>query len=150
MEKINGLFIILIFLAFICCQSTKNEADNLNEIEKVQIKSVDFSIMTFLSVECDKFEEYFNEYRIFLITDTAAINELLNQIDEFEPIDSTYNKEIDTRAKINLFSKNDTTTICVGNLTLQVNNNIYKTPQGLVDFIVKIEYPPYPSFATRD
>jgi hypothetical protein len=92
-----------------------------------------------LSVECDKFEEYFKEYRIISITDTAVINDLLNQIDELEPIDSTYSKEIDTRAKIELFFKNDTNTICVGNLTLHMNNNIYKTPQELIDFIEKIE-----------
>lgn len=92
-----------------------------------------------MSVECDKFEKYFKEYRIISITDTAVINDLLNQIDEFEPIDSTYSKEIDTRAKIELFFKNDTNTICIGNLTLHMNNNIYKTPQELIDFIEKIE-----------
>ncbi len=139
MNKINSLFIVLILSTFIYCQNTKKENENINKIDKVQIKSVDFSIMTFLSVECDKFEEYFKEYRIISITDTAVINELLNQIDKFEPIDSTYSKEIDTRAKIELFFKNHTNTICVGNLTLHMNNNIYKTPQELIDFIDKIE-----------
>jgi hypothetical protein len=139
MKKINSLFIVLILSTFIYCQDAKKETENMNKIDKVQIKSVDFSIMTFLSVECDKFEEYFKEYRIISITDTAVINDLLNQIDELEPIDSTYSKEIDTRAKIELFFKNDTNTICVGNLTLHMNNNIYKTPQELIDFIEKIE-----------
>jgi hypothetical protein len=139
MKKINSLLIVLIFSTFIYCQSTKNETENMDKIEKVQIKSVDFSIMTFLSVECDKFEEYFKEYKIISLTDTAVINELLNKIDEVEPIDSTYSKKIDTRAKIDLFSKNDTNTICVGNLTLHMNNSVYKTPQELIDFIEKIE-----------
>ena len=61
--------------------------------------------MTFLSVECDNFEEYFKEYRQISITDTMVIDELLNQMVELEPIDSTYSKSVDTRAKFELFSK---------------------------------------------
>ena len=139
MKILNSLFIVIILSTFIYCQNVKNEAENMNIIDKVQIKSIDFSIMTFLAVECDKFEKYFKEYRIMSITDTAVIDELVNQIGEFEPIDTTYSTKIDTRAKIELFSKSDTITICVGNLTLHMNNNIYKTPQGLIDFIEKME-----------
>ncbi len=139
MKKINSLFVVIVFSTFISCQATKNKTESMNKIEKVQIKSVDFSIMTFLSVECDNFEEYFKEYRQISITDTMVINELLNQMVELEPIDSTYSKSVDTRAKIELFSKNDTNTICVGNLTLCMNNYIYKTPKKLIDFIEKIE-----------
>lgn len=139
MKKINSLFVVLIVSTFIYCQNTKSDTGIMNKIKKVQIKSVDFSIMTFLTVECDKFEEYFKEYRIYSFTDTVAINEFLSQIDKLEPIDSTYSKSVDTRAKIELFSDKDTSTICVGNLTVYMFDNIYKTPQGLIDLIEKIE-----------
>lgn len=137
MKEINNLLIVLIFSSFINCQSAKKETGDMSKIEKVQIKSVDFSIMTIISVECDKFEESFDDYRTVLITDKAMIKELLVHIDTLQPIDSTYNENINTRAKINLFKKNDTNTICVGNLTLQMNNDIYKTPRELIDFIEK-------------
>lgn len=135
MKKINSILIVLMFSNFICCQSSKNGNENINKIEKIQIKSVDFSIMTIISIECDKFEESFDDYRTVLITDTAIINKLLVHIDALQPIDSTYSKNVNTRAKIDLFFKNDTNTICVGNLTLQMNNDIYKTPRRLTDFI---------------
>jgi len=126
-----------IYRSIVNCQSTKKETGDISKIEKVQIKSVDFSIMTIISVECDKFEESFDDYRTVLITDTAIINELLVHIDTLQPIDSTYSKNVNTRAKIDLFLKNDTNTICVGNLTLKMNNDIYKTPRELIDFIDK-------------
>lgn len=139
MNKINNLFVVFIFSTFINCQISKNETEDLNKIEKIQIKVVDFSIMTFLSVECDKYEKYFKDIKIITITDTVVINDLLAQIVEFELIDSSYSKSVDTRAKIELFSKKDTNIICVGNLTLYMNNKIYKTPNELIELISKIE-----------
>lgn len=133
--KINSVLIVLMFSNFISCQNSKNENENINKIEKIQIKSVDFSIMTIISIECDKFEESFDNYRTVLITDTAIINELFVHIDTLQPIDSTYSTNVNTRAKIDLFSKNDTNTICVGNLTLEMNNDIYRTPRRLIGFI---------------
>lgn len=139
--KINSVLIVLMFSNFISCQNSKNENENINKIEKIQIKSVDFSIMTIISIECDKFEESFDNYRTVLITDTAIINELFVHIDTLQPIDSTYSTNVNTRAKIDLFSKNDTNTICVGNLTLEMNNDIYRTPRRLIGFIEELALP---------
>lgn len=135
MKKINSVLFVLMFSNFICCQNPKSENENIYKIEKIQIKSVDFSIMTIISIECDKFEESFDDYRTVLITDTVIINELLVHIDSLQPIDSTYSENVNTRAKIDLFLKNDINTICVGNLTLEMNNDIYKTPRRLIGFI---------------
>lgn len=139
MKKINSLFLVTIISSFIYCQNTRSDAENMNKIIKIQIKSVDFSVMTFLSVECDRFEEYFKKHKVYSITDTVMINEFMSHIDKLEPIDSTYSRSVDTRAKIELFSDSDTSIICVGNLSLYMNDNIYKTPQGLIDFIERIK-----------
>lgn len=139
MKKTNSLFVALIILAFMYSHNTYSATENMNKIKKIQIKSVDFSIITFLSVECNKFEEYFKEYKVSSITDTLAINKFLNQFAKLELIDTTYSKTVDTRAKIELFSNSDTSIICIGNLSLYMNDNIYKTPQGLIDLIEKLE-----------
>jgi hypothetical protein len=111
----------------------------MNKIKKIQIESVDFSTMTFLSVECSEFEKYFKEYRTISITNLKIINEFLRYFGKLEPIDSTYSKAVDTRAKVKLFTEADTSIICIGNLTLHMNENIYKTPQELIDFIENLE-----------
>lgn len=135
MNKINSLFAVIIISTFAYCQNT----EDVNKIKKIRIKSVDFSIISFVSVECNKFEEYFKKHKVSSITDTITINKFLNQITKLELIDSTYSKYVDTRVKIELFSDSDTSIICVGNLSLYMNDDFYKTPQGLIDFIEKIE-----------
>lgn len=130
MKTINILFILLMITRFTYCQNIDDR------VEKVQIESVEFSIMTVSSVDCENFEEYFNNnYKTLLITDKDSIYELLGKIDKLEPIDSTFNKSVDTRAKIKLFMGNNTKTICIGMLSLKKDNFIYKTPQELVDYI---------------
>jgi hypothetical protein len=131
--KIANIFNILMILSFTHCQNTQNT--QRNNINQIKIKSVDFTILSIISVECDNFERYFQECNTFLTTDTVVINEFLNQLTNMDPIDSSYSTSIDTRAKINLFSDADTNIICVGNLTLYMNGNIYKTPQKLIEKI---------------
>jgi len=139
MKKIISILVFSIIFVFSSCQNCKNRVDDINKIDKIQIKSVDFSIMTIISVECDKFEEYFENYQTVSIVSPNIIRELLTFINELEPIDSTYSKEIDPRAKITLYSKKDTISICMGNLTMRMNNNIYKTPNKLIDLIEQIQ-----------
>lgn len=132
-RKINRIFIVLILANLICCQSVKNESKNIDKIGKIQIKSVDFSIMTIISVECNQFEEYFSDCRTVIITETELINKLIDQLSNLDPMDSNY--KVDIRARIDLFHEDYVDTICVGYLTLRINNEIYKTPQELIDFI---------------
>jgi hypothetical protein len=139
MKKIISILVFSIIFVFSSCQNCKNRVDDINKIDKIQIKSVDFSIMTIISVECDKFEEYFENYQTVSIVSPNIIRELLTFINELKPIDSTYSKEIDTRAKITLYSKKDIISICMGNLTMRMNNNIYKTPNKLINLIEQIQ-----------
>lgn len=124
---------------FMFCQGAKPETESLKKIEEIQIQTVDFLIFTIISVDCDKFEEYFSNITSKSITDTTVINELLRHIEKFEPIDSTYSKQVDARAKIHLISEIDTTTICVGYLSLQMNDSLYRTPQFIIDFLEEIK-----------
>lgn len=129
----------MVFPIFMFCQDTKHESDTFEEIQKIQIKAVDFLTFTIISIDCDKFEEYLSNITSKSITDTTVIRELLSHIEKFEPIDSTYSKQIDTRAKIHMISKNDTTTICIGYFFLYINDHTYKTTPEFIDFLEKIK-----------
>lgn len=130
MEK-NSILFLMGLIMFTSCHGL-----NKNKIEKITIKAVDFSVMTFTSVDCDKFEDYFNQqYKLVTIMDSTMINEFLGIISTLESIDSTYSKYVDTRVKVELYSQNDTSLICLGNLSLKKGGEIYKTPQSLIDFI---------------
>lgn len=108
MKKINSLFIVLAISTFAYCQNIRNDSENMNKIKRIQIESVDFSTMTFLSVECNEFEKYFKEYRTVSITNPKTINEFLRHLAKLEQIDSAYSKAVDTRAKVKLFAEADT------------------------------------------
>lgn len=139
MKKINSVIVVLIIAIFTYCHNVQSKTGNMNMVKKIEIKSVDFSIMTSLSVECNKFEEYFKDHKVFSITDTLSIKMIISLFENLEPIDSTYSKSVDTRAKVELFSNSDTSIICVGNISLYLNDKLYKTPQGLIDFIEKLK-----------
>lgn len=137
--KINSLLIIMVVPLFVFCQGAKPETESVKNIEEIQVQSVGFSIFTLISIDCDKFEDSFSKITAKSITDTTVIKELLSHIDKFEPIDSTYSKRINTRAKIHMISEKDTTTICVGYLSLQMKDSLYRTPQFIIDFLEEIE-----------
>jgi len=134
MKKIRLLIIFGILL--ISCNNIKKQNKEECQIEKANIKVVDFSIKTIISVDYIKYEEYFNKnYKYFSIIDKGKLINLSKIIETIEPIDSTYCSNVDTRAIINLISNKDTTLICVGNLSLSMNEKIFKTPKALIFFL---------------
>lgn len=108
---------------------------SLNKVICVEIRSVNFSLMTAISVKCDNFEKYFTNYKETILTDSVQIAMLLSQFTVLERTDSMYSTLIDTRAKIKLITSQDTTLICAGNLSLLKNNVHYKTPVTLIELI---------------
>jgi hypothetical protein len=138
MKKINSLLLILAISMLAFCKNASNNKD-MNVVEKVVIKSIDFSLMTIISVKCDEYEQYFKKHKVIIIEDSLGIQNILQQLSNLEPIDSTYSKLVDTRSKIELITSSDTNTICVGNLSLHKDGNLYKTPQRLIDYIDKLE-----------
>ena len=121
----------MIVSLFANCQNTSS----MDQVNRVEILSVDFSLMTVISVKCENFEYYFTNYKETILTDSVQIATLLNQFKDLERIDSTYSTSIDTRAKIKLITNNDTILICVGNLSLLKDNVNYKTPDNLIELI---------------
>ena len=132
------VFLIGIVFLISCCNSTSKSPER--NIDRVKIKYVDFfSIMTFLPIDCANFEKEFkNSYNEFEIEDKSAINELLSILNSLDTISNAY---INTRGKIEIYSKEDTLLYCVGDLTLSFQEVSYKTPQSLIDFIEKYDNP---------
>jgi len=138
MKKINSLFFILIISIFVFCDNVQNDDENMEKIKEVKIKLVDFSIMTVISIQCDKYEKYFEKYNVFSLTDSTVVQQFMKQLINLEPIDYTYSESVDTRAKIELITDSDTSIVCVGKLSLCKDNKIYKTPQSIIDYLEKL------------
>ena len=131
MKNTKYLISVLILLSIMSCQTSKTEIHKKeNKIEKIQIEAIDMEILTVISIDCDKFIGDVDHS----ITDTAEINVFLSQLENLEPLDSG-NWSVDTRAKIILYSANDTNTICVGLNILEYNDKFYDTPEWLVEYI---------------
>lgn len=137
MKKMKKIRIVIIFgILLISCSNIRKQDKEECKIEKADIKVVDFSIKTIVSVDYNKYEEYFNkEYKYFSIMDKGELINLSRIIETIEPIDSTYYSNVDTRAIMNLISNKDTTLICVGNLSLSIDGKIFKTPKALISFL---------------
>ena len=136
MKGTNGLLLAITFLMATSCQFIKNgnETAPENKIEKIQIEATDPYTCTLVGIDCDDFEsEFKNDYVDVSITDTATINMFLSQLENLEPLDSG-NWSVDTRAKIILYSANDTNTICVGNI-LEYNDKFYVRPEWLHEYL---------------
>jgi len=127
--RINSL-LFLVFIMLVNCQTL-----NKDQITCIKVKSVDFELMTTISIKCSEFENYFNNYKETILIDSLRIKSLLTQLNNLEEIDSTYSKIIDTRAKVELISSHDTLLICIGNLSLEKNGILYKTPDALIKLI---------------
>ena len=131
MKNTKYLISVLILLSIMSCQTSKTEIHKKeNKTEKIQIEAMDMETLTVIRIDCDKFIGDVDHS----ITDTAEINVFLSQLENLEPLDSG-NWGVDTRAKIILYSANDTNTICVGLNILEYNDKFYNTPEWLVEYI---------------
>ena len=113
-----------------CQTSETKKHEKEDKIEKIQIKAMDMETLTVIRIDCDKFIGDID----YSITDTAEINMILSNLKELMPLDSD-NWGVDTRAKILLYSQNDTKTICVGFNILNYNDKFYNTPEWLIEYI---------------
>lgn len=128
----NTKYSILVLILFImsCQTSETKKHEKEDKIEKIQIEAMDMETLTVISIDCDKFIGDID----YSITDTAEINIILGNLKELMPLDSG-NWGVDTRAKILLYSQNDTNTICVGFNILNYNDKFYNTPEWLIEYI---------------
>ena len=134
--RISSLLFVLGILFLQNCHNAEGQDDTRIIVNKLTIRAVNFSTMTALNVDCDKFERYFkNQYKQVVITDSDKIKQFLKIVSASVPIDSTYSRSVDTRAKIELNTQSDTSFICVGHLSFFDKGRYYKTPRLLIDFI---------------
>ena len=135
MKNTKYLISVLILLSIMSCQTSETKKhEKEDKIEKIRIEATDPYTCTIVSIDCDDFESQFkNDYVDASITDTATINMFLSQLENLEPLDSG-NWSVDTRAKIILYSANDTNTICAG-VILKYNDKFYDRPEWLLEYI---------------
>lgn len=135
MRKISILIFCLLSSIYSFCQNKETNTACSDSIKKIQIKAVDFSILTFITVECSNFEMYFPDYRTLNIEDKQIINKFLGQMKNLEQVSSDYSLSVDTRAVMEIFTETGISTVCIGNLTLYLNGIYYKTPEKLIELI---------------
>ncbi|BEG99980.1 hypothetical protein BSYN_22450 [Bacteroides sedimenti] len=113
---------------------------NCNKINAIVIKRVPFEIMTAVDVPCDDFEKAFSDkLEIIILRDSLAINKCIYLLSNLELRDSTIYPNIDTRAKIEIYSPKDTLTICL-NQFLTIKEGVkYKTSKDLINFVVSVK-----------
>ena len=109
---------------------------NCNKINRIVIKRVPFEIMTAVDIPCDDFEKVFSkDLEIINLKDSLTINKCTCLLSDLELIDSTIYPNIDTRAKIEIYSPKDTLIICL-NQFLTIKEGVkYKTSKALRDFV---------------
>jgi hypothetical protein len=139
MRKISILIFCLLSSIYSFCQNKETYTASSNDIEKIQIEAVDFSILTFITVECTNFEKHFPDYRTLNIEDKQTINKFLGQIENLEQVSSDYSLSVDTRAKMEIYTETGISTVCIGNLTLYLNGIYYKTPEKLIELIESLQ-----------
>lgn len=109
-----------------------------NKVDRVVIKSVDFSILTIADVDCDRFEHAFKEECVeHIIQDSALIDSLLHILYDLKHITLTNWKGFDTRATITLYSHKDTIKYCINDGAILYKDSLYYIPQTLINFIEK-------------
>lgn len=119
------------------CGNSGNQQNQ--KIEKVVLKQVDFSVMTIISVECEKYEEYFSDqYKIKEIKNSNDVNGLMQHLQTLEPIDSTYSSHVDVRAKVEIYYADNISTICLGNLSIKKDGKIYKNTPEIKEYINRL------------
>jgi hypothetical protein len=138
MKKTTSICLLITLAIFSNCQDLNTKKIDPSKIEKMTIQMVDFSIMTIVNVDCDKYEDFFGQnYKSATTSDSVIINKFIKIINLLEPINSNYSKCVDTRVIIKLFARRETFTICIGQLSCSISNlnDLYITSNLLLDFI---------------
>lgn len=113
---------------------------NCNKTNTIVIKRVPFEIMTSVDIPCDKFEKAFsNNLEIKNLKDPLLIDECIRILSNLELKDSTIYPNIDTRAKIEIYSPKDTLIICLGQFLTIKEGVKYKTSKALRDFVENVK-----------
>jgi len=112
--------------------ATKIEVGNITEdiVSKIELKKVDFGILTIAHVSCSDYESWFNlDSKKSTIENQDSISLFMDIINNLQRDISEYNydKSPDVRAKLLIFHTNNTTdTLCMGNRDcIMLNGKLY-------------------------
>lgn len=137
-------FIILLITAFFYMHLLQAQILN-NNFEKVDIYYADFSIMTAVNIPCHDFIAFSDEHKT--ITDSLDIEiwiGILNRLNKADTENKYFDRILDTRGKIFLYSHNDTTQICLDYRYTDINNERYDTSPELRQALEKMFQKPKP------
>jgi hypothetical protein len=128
--------IIFITLILFCVCDNHKQSD----VNYIEIRKADFSILTFTSISCDDFEKYFTtDKEIIIINDVTTIKKILDFVCKLK--EDTDNYIPDVRAKLLIHYKNNKVdTLCMSQIGLTMYNKSYIVTKEFVDFIDKICY----------
>ena len=136
---LNLLLLIVLLLG--CSSNSEPLANNVKlkdcEIEEVLIKPVDFSVQTFIRVECDSFETYFDKKDVSArITDNATIKEFAGEISKLEKDSTGYH--LDTRAKVIIvYNRGANDTLCIRKFSMLLNGKEVKYSNELKSLVLE-------------
>ena len=120
------LFVDLFLVTVMFSQNTKNIQ------QRIELKYVNSSILTPITVDCNDFDTYFLEFNTQNIYDTLQICDFLNTFYKLTPDSS----EIDVRMKIKLYYKKMYKEFCVGNFTIESDEGIFTLSDNLRKIIL--------------
>lgn len=123
-------FTLFILFTAVCmsCQS--------QEIQRIDIKSVDFRIETPFRITCEKFEDFFQEdIDTISIKDQEKIMSFSRIIAELKEVDQSEYPLPDTRVKMEIMYEEKKTIICISHLSISISDKLYITSDAMLEFI---------------
>ncbi len=128
---------------------TKAQILNHN-FEKIDIYYADFSIMTAVNIPCHDFIAFSDEHKT--ITDSLDIEiwiGILNRLNKADTENKYFDRILDTRGKLFLYSCKDTIQICLDYRYTDINNERYDTSPELRLELEKMFQKPKPKKTKR-
>lgn len=124
---------ILLFLLGVNCKQSKNNIDN---VSKIIIYYVEWSLTTFAPLSCD---DLVTPERSVTLSETAQITEFLSTLANASLHELPEKDYVNTRVCCRIYDSNDNVvkTISFGSTTLmQINEKVYNTDQDLFKLVL--------------
>ena len=137
-------FIILLITAFFYMHLLQAQILN-NNFEKIDIYYTDFNIMSVINLPCDDFLSYSREHKT--ITDSLDIEiwiGILIRLNKADTENKYFDRILDTRGKLFLYSCKDTIQICLDYRYTDINNERFDTSSELRLELEKMFHKPKP------
>jgi hypothetical protein len=133
MKKLSIVIILLIASVLFACKGNKG-SNPAEAVKSVSLKFTELGRETIISIDCDKFDHYFPESKVKILTQSKAIDSLMLILNNMKRAEDGYKPDV--RGKIYITHTNNTIdTLCVGVKVLNYKGSIYETPQDLLRFI---------------